>query len=121
MLTALALFAALPAVLPTFLNLGCGCPPPPLCLPPIQLPQLCLPRIELPQIQLCNSCGRKKRDVDSGNDIQDFERVESNRDTCNNENLKTIMERVSSGLRTHLTLVVHFRICMAPPKKQKLG
>ena len=94
----------------TFFNGGCGCPPPPLCLPPpppmcfteIQLPPIRLPVIPLPRIELpqpcCPTCGcgRKKREIDSGVVVpqeQPEETVSTKDVSCNDDGLLAIMKK----------------------------
>ncbi|CAD6196342.1 unnamed protein product [Caenorhabditis auriculariae] len=97
-LTVLLLLAA--SATATFFNGGCGCPPPPLCLPPP--PPLCLPQIQLPQIQLPQlpspccptcACGRKKREVSLNSD----EDTEIKEETCNDSRLLEIMQKNMDG------------------------
>uniref|UniRef100_A0A1I7U3R4 Ground-like domain-containing protein n=1 Tax=Caenorhabditis tropicalis TaxID=1561998 RepID=A0A1I7U3R4_9PELO len=101
----LPLLALFGTVHSTFFNGGCGCPPPPLCLPPpppmcfteIQLPPIRLPVIPLPRIELpqpcCPTCGcgRKKREVAAG--IAEEETVSTKDVSCNDDNLLAIMKK----------------------------
>lgn len=89
----------------TFFNGGCGCQPPPLCLPPpppmcfteIQLPPIRIPVIPLPRIELPQpccptcACGRKKREVDTG--VEEDSTVSTKDVSCNDDGLLKIMKK----------------------------
>uniref|UniRef100_A0A8R1DNB0 Ground-like domain-containing protein n=1 Tax=Caenorhabditis japonica TaxID=281687 RepID=A0A8R1DNB0_CAEJA len=116
----------------SFFNGGCGCQPPPLCLPPpppmcfteIQLPPIRVPIIPLPRIELPQpccptcACGRKKREVDHGvgEESAPEETVSTKDVSCNDDTLLEIMKKeMSTGESSAV------KIALVEAAEQQLG